>query len=133
MRNFLAANAGMESRFGFVFEFPDYSPLDLAHIFLKKLAAARFAAAADVTAEAVARALEQATSASWRQLRNGGVAVRTASFHPAGWFGLVRAAPRSPPYLTLPLTAPRRAALDPSPLSRGRNALPLHPSHPFHA
>ena len=39
MQRFLAANEGMESRFGFVFTFDDYSPLELAQIFCKKVRA----------------------------------------------------------------------------------------------
>lgn len=74
MGAFLAANAGMESRFGFVFDFPDYSPLELAQIFAQKAFAEGFALATDTRAASIAQALEAATTPAWRALRNGGVA-----------------------------------------------------------
>ena len=74
MQTFLAANAGMESRFGFVLHFPDYSPLELAQIFAQKAYAEGFTLSSETRPAAIAQAIEEATSPSWRALRNGGVA-----------------------------------------------------------
>ena len=74
MHAFLAANAGMESRFGYVFDFPDYSTLELAQIFAQKAFAEGFALPDDLRASTISDAIAEATTTEWRQLRNGGVA-----------------------------------------------------------
>ena len=62
------------ARFGFVFDFPDYSPVELGRIFLKKAGARGFTVGAEASAEAIGKGIADATSEAWRLLRNGGVA-----------------------------------------------------------
>jgi len=74
MDKFLKTNAGLKRRFPLVFDFPDYSPSELAELFTRKAAGKGFKLGESISQEALAYLIEDQTTESWRQKRNGGIA-----------------------------------------------------------
>eukprot|EP00934_Nitzschia_sp_Nitz4_P006750 Nitzschia sp. Nitz4//scaffold77_size91520//40332//42306//NITZ4_004890-RA/size91520-processed-gene-0.48-mRNA-1//-1//CDS//3329557991//6740//frame0 len=71
MNTFLVFNPEMRKRFPLTFEFPDYTCLELAQIFIDLANAKGFDLAGDLTPAYIAKNLEAETSALWRSERNG--------------------------------------------------------------
>lgn len=71
MNTFLVFNADVRKRFPLTFEFPDYTCLELAQIFIDLANAKGFDLADDLKPSLIARLLEDETSALWRSERNG--------------------------------------------------------------
>ena len=76
MANFLAANEGLQRRFGHTFAFPDFTVGELATMFQQKVAAKGFRLDDDVTRERVSQLIAAHTDAEFRGKLNGGVAER---------------------------------------------------------
>jgi ATPase family associated with various cellular activities (AAA)/Ankyrin repeats (many copies) len=70
---FLAFQPEMRKRFPLLFEFPDYSCLQLARIFMDLAIAKGFDFDDDVTESMIAQLLEQETTTTWRSERTGRV------------------------------------------------------------
>jgi len=73
MQAFLAFQPEMRKRFPLLFEFPDYSCVDLARIFVDLATAKGFDLDDAVTEGMIAQLLEQETTVTWRGERNGRV------------------------------------------------------------
>ena len=71
MNTFLVFNSEMRKRFPMTFEFPDYSCLELAKIFIDLANAKGFDLADDLRPGRIAQLLEEETSGMWRSERNG--------------------------------------------------------------
>jgi stage V sporulation protein K len=71
MNTFLVFNGEMRKRFPLTFEFPDYSCLELAHIFMDLSNAKGFDLDDDLKPGVLAQLLEAETSPLWRGERNG--------------------------------------------------------------
>mmetsp|Transcript_16223 Transcript_16223/g.30100 ORF Transcript_16223/g.30100 Transcript_16223/m.30100 type:complete len:589 (+) Transcript_16223:41-1807(+) len=71
MNTFMVFNGDLRKRFPLTFEFPDYSCLELAQIFMDLANAKGFDLAEDLKPNVIARLLEDETSAQWRGERNG--------------------------------------------------------------
>jgi len=71
MNTFLVFNTEMRKRFPLTYEFPDYTCLELAQIFIDLANAKGFDLSDDLKPSLVARLLEDETSALWRSERNG--------------------------------------------------------------
>jgi len=71
MNTFLVFNGEMRKRFPLTFEFPDYSCLELAHIFIDLANAKGFDLDDNLKPGVIAQLLEDETSAHWRGERNG--------------------------------------------------------------
>ena len=71
MNTFLVFNSEMRKRFPLTFEFPDYTCLELAQIFVDLASAKGFDLTDDVKPNLIARLMEEETSAAWRSERNG--------------------------------------------------------------
>ena len=71
MNTFLVFNSEIRKRFPLTFEFPDYTCLDLAQIFIDLANAKGFDLADDLKPSVIARVMEEETSALWRSERNG--------------------------------------------------------------
>mmetsp|Transcript_32522 Transcript_32522/g.83612 ORF Transcript_32522/g.83612 Transcript_32522/m.83612 type:complete len:443 (-) Transcript_32522:100-1428(-) len=87
MDQFFATNIGLKRRFPLVFEFPDYTPRELAEMFSLKVASKGFRLGASLGAgadgggggsggveDAVAGLIEDHTTAAWRSTQNGAIA-----------------------------------------------------------
>jgi len=74
MEQFLEANPGLKRRFPLVFDFPDYTPKELAEMFAVMAANAGFKLGPSVSPEAVTQLVEEHTTPSWRRKHNGGIA-----------------------------------------------------------
>jgi len=73
MQAFLAFQPDLRKRFPLLFEFPDYSCLELARIFTDLAAAKGFDLEDSVNETMIAKMLEQETTPTWRSERNGRV------------------------------------------------------------
>mmetsp|Transcript_15751 Transcript_15751/g.32555 ORF Transcript_15751/g.32555 Transcript_15751/m.32555 type:complete len:594 (+) Transcript_15751:120-1901(+) len=73
MNTFLVFQGDLRKRFPVTFEFPDYSCVELAQIFMDLANAKGFDLAEDLKASTIARILEEETSMQWRGGRNGRV------------------------------------------------------------
>lgn len=71
MNTFMVFNGDLRKRFPITFEFPDYSCVELAQIFMDLANAKGFDLADDLKASTIARLLEDETSVQWRGERNG--------------------------------------------------------------
>jgi len=71
MNTFLVFQGDLRKRFPVTFEFPDYSCVELAQIFMDLANAKGFDLAEDLKASTIARLLEEETSMQWRGGRNG--------------------------------------------------------------
>ena len=71
MNTFLVFNSELRKRFPLTFEFPDYSCLELAKIFIDLANAKGFDLSSDLTPSVIARLLDDETTPSWRSERNG--------------------------------------------------------------
>lgn len=71
MNTFLVFNGEVRKRFPLTFEFPDYTCLELAQVFLDLANAKGFELADDLKPSTIARLLEEETHALWRSERNG--------------------------------------------------------------
>lgn len=71
MNTFLVFNTELRKRFPLTFEFPDYSCLDLAKIFIDLANAKGFDLAPDLTPALLAKLLDKETTPVWRSERNG--------------------------------------------------------------
>jgi stage V sporulation protein K len=71
MNTFLVFNSDMRKRFPLTFEFPDYSCLELAKIFIDLASAKGFDLSDDLKPSVISQLLEEETSAHWRSERNG--------------------------------------------------------------
>jgi len=78
MERFLKSNPGLTRRFTHTFHFEDYTPLEIADIFLQKVEDSGFELSTELTAaawrERIACTIEDHTTPTWRAKRNGGVA-----------------------------------------------------------
>jgi len=71
MNTFMVFQGELRKRFPITFEFPDYSCVELAQIFMDLANAKGFDLAEDCKASTIARLLEEETSIQWRSGRNG--------------------------------------------------------------
>jgi stage V sporulation protein K len=71
MNTFMVFQGDLRKRFPVTFEFPDYSCVELAQIFMDLSNAKGFDLAEDLKASTIARLLEEETSMAWRSGRNG--------------------------------------------------------------
>lgn len=71
MQSFLAFQENLRKCFPLTFEFPDYSCLELARIFMDLATAKGFELERSLTETIIAGLLEQETTVSWRSERNG--------------------------------------------------------------
>mmetsp|Transcript_34518 Transcript_34518/g.81377 ORF Transcript_34518/g.81377 Transcript_34518/m.81377 type:complete len:599 (-) Transcript_34518:270-2066(-) len=71
MNTFMVFQGELRKRFPITFEFPDYSCVELAQIFMDLANAKGFDLAEDLKASTIARLLEEETSMQWRGERNG--------------------------------------------------------------
>lgn len=71
MNTFMVFQGELRKRFPITFEFPDYSCVELAQIFMDLANAKGFDLAEDLKASTIARLLEEETSIEWRSGRNG--------------------------------------------------------------
>jgi len=71
MNTFMVFQGELRKRFPLTFEFPDYSCVELAQIFMDLANAKGFDLAEDLKASTIARLLEEETSMIWRSGRNG--------------------------------------------------------------
>eukprot|EP00529_Nitzschia_sp_RCC80_P012749 CAMPEP_0113496630 /NCGR_PEP_ID=MMETSP0014_2-20120614/30220_1 /TAXON_ID=2857 /ORGANISM="Nitzschia sp." /LENGTH=604 /DNA_ID=CAMNT_0000390557 /DNA_START=279 /DNA_END=2093 /DNA_ORIENTATION=+ /assembly_acc=CAM_ASM_000159 len=71
MNTFMVFNGDLRKRFPLTFEFPDYSCVELAQIFMDLANAKGFDLSEDLKPSLIARLLEEETSAQWRGERNG--------------------------------------------------------------
>ena len=71
MNTFMVFQGELRKRFPITFEFPDYSCVELAQIFMDLGNAKGFDLADDLKASTIARLLEEETSMQWRGERNG--------------------------------------------------------------
>mmetsp|Transcript_25801 Transcript_25801/g.55153 ORF Transcript_25801/g.55153 Transcript_25801/m.55153 type:complete len:600 (+) Transcript_25801:249-2048(+) len=71
MNTFMVFQGDLRKRFPITFEFPDYSCVELAQIFMDLANAKGFDLAEDLKASTIARLLEEETSMQWRGERNG--------------------------------------------------------------
>jgi AAA+ superfamily predicted ATPase len=71
MNTFMVFNGDLRKRFPLTFEFPDYSCVELAQIFMDLANAKGFDLAEDLKPSVIAKLLEEETSAHWRGERNG--------------------------------------------------------------
>ena len=71
MNTFLVFNTDLRKRFPLMFEFPDYTCLELAKIFIDLVNAKGYDLSDDLTPEVIARLLESETTPQWRKERNG--------------------------------------------------------------
>jgi len=74
MDAFLQANPGLKRRFPLVFEFPDYSPQELAQIFVRIVTKKNYFCGANVTVQSVSELIQQHTTPHWRAEQNGAIA-----------------------------------------------------------
>jgi hypothetical protein len=78
MKRFLDANEGLKRRFGFSFDFPDFSVEEMAKMFILKVTSQGFQLGEGITCESVGALIEGATTPEWRSKINGGVAEKLA-------------------------------------------------------
>lgn len=71
MNTFTVFNGDLRKRFPLTFEFPDYSCVELAQIFMDLANAKGFDLAEDLKPGSIAKLLEDETSPQWRGERNG--------------------------------------------------------------
>ncbi|VEU36889.1 unnamed protein product [Pseudo-nitzschia multistriata] len=71
MNTFMVFQGELRKKFPITFEFPDYSCVELAQIFMDLANAKGFDLADDLKASTIARLLEEETSVQWRGERNG--------------------------------------------------------------
>ena len=71
MNTFLVFNSELRKRFPLTFEFPDYSCLELAKIFIDLANAKGFDLTDDLKPSVIAHLLDSETNLSWRSERNG--------------------------------------------------------------
>lgn len=73
MQSFLAFQDSLRKCFPLTFEFPDYSCLELARVFMDLATAKGFDLDSSLTETVIASLLEEETTVSWRSERNGRV------------------------------------------------------------
>ena len=71
MNTFLVFNSELRKRFPLTFEFPDYSCLELAKIFIDLANAKGFDLSEDLKPSVIAHLLDSETNHTWRSERNG--------------------------------------------------------------
>lgn len=71
MQNFLAAQGQLRKRFPLTFEFPDYTCLELAKVFIDLCNAKGFYLEESLTVRILSDLLEKNTTSEWRSERNG--------------------------------------------------------------
>lgn len=73
MQNFLAAEGNLRKRFALTFEFPDYTCVELAQIFVDLCFTKGFDLEDSLTIKVLSELLERETTVEWRAERNGRV------------------------------------------------------------
>merc|ERR1712127_449098 len=73
MQNFLAAEGNLRKRFALTFEFPDYTCVELAQIFIDLCFTKGFDLEDSLTIKVLSELLERETTVEWRAERNGRV------------------------------------------------------------
>ena len=74
MQKMIASDAGYTRRIGHIFELDDYTPTDLAEIFLKMAAKAKRPIGDGVTIFTISKVIEESTDDAYRSMLNGTVA-----------------------------------------------------------
>jgi len=74
MDQFLSVNPGLRRRFPLVFDFPDYTPQEIAQIFFDRAKSQGYRFGASAAEQAVVDLIEQHTTRAWRALQNGALA-----------------------------------------------------------